>query len=214
MKSQARNIRVFAAALAALAGFVDALGFLSIGGFFVSFMSGNSTRLAIGVATTAQVALPAGLIASFVVGVMMGDAIGYLRPARRRRDVLVGVSVLLMLASAAAQWKILPLATLLAAAAMGATNAVFAGVDGLPVGITYMTGTLVRLGQSLGARWRGEDRGRSRVYLFHWCALILGGVLGAMVEQRLGLSGLWVATGWATLLVAIAHYQPTYTSLG
>ncbi|MFJ5369898.1 DUF1275 family protein, partial [Bosea sp. CER48] len=33
--------------LSGLAGFVDALGFLSLGGFFVSFMTGNTTRLGI-----------------------------------------------------------------------------------------------------------------------------------------------------------------------
>lgn len=41
--------QALAAALAALAGYVDASGFLSTGGYFVSFMSGNSTRLGIGV---------------------------------------------------------------------------------------------------------------------------------------------------------------------
>lgn len=35
--------------LAGLAGFVDAIGFLGSGGLFVSFMSGNSTRMAIGI---------------------------------------------------------------------------------------------------------------------------------------------------------------------
>ena len=35
-------------ALSTLAGYVDATGFLMLGGFFVSFMSGNSTRLGVG----------------------------------------------------------------------------------------------------------------------------------------------------------------------
>ena len=37
--------------LAALAGFVDALAYISLGGFFASFMSGNTTRLGVGLAT-------------------------------------------------------------------------------------------------------------------------------------------------------------------
>ena len=37
-----------AVVLVALAGFVDAVGFLVLGGLFVSFMSGNSTQFAIG----------------------------------------------------------------------------------------------------------------------------------------------------------------------
>ena len=45
-----------AACLAALAGYVDAIGFLKLGGLFVSFMSGNSTRLAVGLAELSGIA--------------------------------------------------------------------------------------------------------------------------------------------------------------
>lgn len=41
------RIWMLAAGLALLAGYVDAIGFLRLGGLFVSFMSGNSTRLAV-----------------------------------------------------------------------------------------------------------------------------------------------------------------------
>jgi len=44
-----RNIAL-ACALSALAGYVDAIGFLHLGGLFVSFMSGNSTRLGVSLA--------------------------------------------------------------------------------------------------------------------------------------------------------------------
>ncbi|MDB5521663.1 MAG: hypothetical protein JWQ82_1260, partial [Tardiphaga sp.] len=33
--------------LSGLAGYIDTIGFISLGGFFVSFMSGNTTRLGI-----------------------------------------------------------------------------------------------------------------------------------------------------------------------
>ena len=38
--------RLFAYAVAALAGFVDITGFLQLDGYFVSFMTGNTTLLA------------------------------------------------------------------------------------------------------------------------------------------------------------------------
>ena len=42
-----KNVYILAICLAALAGCVDAIGFLQLGGYFISFMSGNSTRLAV-----------------------------------------------------------------------------------------------------------------------------------------------------------------------
>lgn len=42
---------MLAATLSALAGYVDAVGFMTLGGFFVSFMSGNSTRLGVGLSS-------------------------------------------------------------------------------------------------------------------------------------------------------------------
>ena len=50
MQDHPRRDQLIAAALAALAGYVDAVGFIASGGLFVSFMSGNSTRLGIGLA--------------------------------------------------------------------------------------------------------------------------------------------------------------------
>ena len=49
MLDSRRNIAL-ACALSALAGYVDGIGFLHLGGLFVSFMSGNSTRLGVSLA--------------------------------------------------------------------------------------------------------------------------------------------------------------------
>ena len=49
MLSSRRNLAL-ACTLSALAGYVDAIGFLHLGGMFVSFMSGNSTRLGVSLA--------------------------------------------------------------------------------------------------------------------------------------------------------------------
>jgi uncharacterized membrane protein YoaK (UPF0700 family) len=45
-----RHVFFLAFCLSALAGCVDAIGFLELGGHFVSFMSGNSTRLSVSLA--------------------------------------------------------------------------------------------------------------------------------------------------------------------
>src|SRR5438876_12153683 len=76
MLDSRRNI-VLACALSALAGYVDGIGFLHLGGLFVSFMSGNSTRMGVSLAEGHW--LPAaealGLIALFVIGAALGSLI-------------------------------------------------------------------------------------------------------------------------------------------
>ncbi|MDB5459797.1 MAG: hypothetical protein JWO72_1538, partial [Caulobacteraceae bacterium] len=93
-----RPTRIFAAALSALAGFIDAVGFIKLGGFFVSFMSGNSTRLAVALAEGSALT-GAELIAVFVAGVVLGSLVGTRAGANRPAVVLALVCLLLTLAA-------------------------------------------------------------------------------------------------------------------
>ena len=60
--------------LTALAGYVDALGFVRLGGLYTSFMSGNTTQLSVflGHAEFSRVVLPGILIGGFLVGAILG----------------------------------------------------------------------------------------------------------------------------------------------
>ena len=103
MKSYQRRVRVLAGGLSALAGFVDATGFIGLGGFFVSFMSGNTTRLAVGLAQgTVAAATAAGLIAAFVLGVMGGTWTRRRAPAKPAAWILALVAALLAVAALSA----------------------------------------------------------------------------------------------------------------
>ncbi|NBB25424.1 DUF1275 domain-containing protein, partial [Porphyrobacter sp. SLTP] len=63
--------------LAGLAGLVDATGFVVAGGYFTSFMSGNTTRMGVELVERPTLALaPLGLIACFLAGVIGGAVIG------------------------------------------------------------------------------------------------------------------------------------------
>jgi len=196
-----RRTRALAALLAALAGYVDAIGFLLLGGFFVSFMSGNSTRLAVGLAErTSAAALAALLIAAFVAGVVAGSSTGRLAGRRRAAAVMALVAVLLL----AAAWLGLNGATRMAAfamaMAMGAENAVFEKDGEVQIGLTYMTGTLVKLGQRLATALHGGPAWAWLPYLVQWAGLICGAVLGALAYGALGVQALWIAA--ATALAA------------
>src|SRR5690349_20405956 len=95
-----RNI-MLACALSALAGYVDAIGFLHLRGMFVSFMSGNSTRMGVCLAAgdwrAAAEAL--GLIALFVAGAAGGSLI-VLGRGRHRLALLLLAEAMLLAAAA------------------------------------------------------------------------------------------------------------------
>src|SRR3546814_18893769 len=96
-----RSQQALAAGVSALAGFIDAIGFVESGGFFVSFMTGNSTRLAVGAAEWTEAGLIAGAIhALFLAGVVAGSLIAA-RAAHRRAGVSL-LSVTMLLAAAGA----------------------------------------------------------------------------------------------------------------
>jgi uncharacterized membrane protein YoaK (UPF0700 family) len=190
-----------AVTLATIAGYVDAIGFLSLGGFFVSFMSGNSTRLAVGLTSNGNAAaIAAGLIGCFLLGVIVGSLTGRMARRRRRSAVLLLVAVLLAAAAGLGEAGLGLLAALAAAAAMGAENATFEREGEVSIGVTYMTGALVKLGQRIASALTGGDRLAWVRYALLWLGLIAGAVAGAATFPVLGLRGFWIASLAAAVL--------------
>ncbi|AXB78632.1 YoaK family protein [Novosphingobium sp. P6W] len=206
MRSDSAPRYALAFGLAALAGMVDALGLLKLGGLFVSFMSGNSTRMAVGMAGgTAVAGMAMGLIVAFVGGVFSGALIGKLAGRWRKQAVLATVlGVLILAALPADHWG--DTITLLMAATMGAVNNVFQRDGEVSIGVTYMTGALVKLGQSLAVALTGGPRFGWLPHLLLWLSLVVGAVIGAALFAVLGLSALWVACGWCAALWGFSLY--------
>lgn len=200
-----RPRRLLAIGLAALAGYVDAVGFLSADSYFVSFMSGNTTRLGVDLATNlARAVIPAVLILGFVVGVS-GGAVLALRAGRWRKPAVVGtVAALLTGAAAMRQLHAVEPALALMVLAMGALNNTFQRQGEVTVGLTYMTGALVKFGQGLGAALCGEGRAGWWGYGLLWLGLALGAIGGAFAFVRLGALALWLAASWALVATAAA----------
>ena len=90
------------------------------------------------------------------------------------------------------------------AAAMGAENAVFAANGEVRIGLTYMTGTLVKLGQRITEALLGRNRFGWGPDLKLWLGLVLGGLGGALTYRAVGLDGLWGAAIAAAALAALA----------
>jgi uncharacterized membrane protein YoaK (UPF0700 family) len=208
MRSLDRRRRALAALLAALAGYVDAVGFIASGGFFLSFMSGNSTRLGVGLlgGPSGAALFAGGVMAAFVAGVLLASLLTGGEGAARQRRVLLLVALLLVGAALGLAAMEGPVPFLMVAAAMGAANTAFEETGDVRFGITYMTGTLVRLGLRLAALVRGEDRDGWRPLAGHWLTLVTGAVLGAAAWPLLGPSALWPAAALAALL-ALPRWQ-------
>jgi len=200
-----RNLRVAALCFAALAGFVDSIGFLKSGGLFVSFMSGNSTRLAVGIvqATTTGLAA-AALIALFVLGVTLNVLVASsIFVMHRKVTATAGVAALLLAAASfqSLGWDLATIAAL--CLAMGASNTIFQREGEVSIGVTYMTGTLVRLGHRLADAARGGSRTAWISYLLLWLSLVLGGIVGAVGYSWSATASLWLAALLAIGLVGV-----------
>jgi uncharacterized membrane protein YoaK (UPF0700 family) len=207
-----KRVRLLAAGLSALAGFIDAIGFVSLGGFFVSFMSGNTTRFAVGLAEGAQAAaIAAGLIGLFVLGVVAGTLVNRRAAANRPARVLLLVTALLSVAALAGGMGFLPGAAAAMALAMGTENAVFEREGEVHIGLTYMTGTLVKLGQHLVTAFTGGPGWAWVSYLLLWLGLAGGAVLGALVYPLLGLNALWLAAVATALFALVASRLGDFT---
>ena len=186
-----RRARLLAACFSGVAGYVDAIGFLLTGGFFVSFMSGNSTRLGIGLAEgSSQAVFAAVLLVAFVVGVMLGAVTGRIAGRHRQAVVLGLVTVLLATAVLLHSLGAGVLVALPMALAMGAENTVFAEDGEVRIGLTYMTGTLVKLGKRLTFALMGGDRWSWLPFLLLWSGLAAGAVAGALAYRAFGVHAL------------------------
>ena len=209
-----RRYWVLAASLSAIAGFVDAIAFIKLGGFFVSFMSGNSTRLGVGLATAPQFALISlGIIGAFVAGVMLGSVVAGKGHDKSGPRVLALVSLLLALAAACATSGMVVAPIALMAAAMGAENSVFLRDGEVSIGLTYMTGTLVKFGQRLASAFMGGPRFAWAPYLMLWLGLIVGSVSGALTYAHFALSSIWFAAIAAAGLALLMRNWPPHKTV-
>lgn len=205
-----RRHRLFAVGATILAGFVDATAFIQLGGFFVSFMSGNSTRLGVGTVYALPVALTAaGLITAFVLGVVLGSSLRRAPLAQSRALLMATIAALLALVASLALGGVLGIAGPLLAVAMGAVNAVLEEDGESRVGVTYMTGALVKMGQRITDGLYGGPRWGWLPWLGLWGGLVAGAVAGAGAFRLLGLNALWIAAVWAAgLALLVVEHAP------
>jgi len=191
----------FAIGLIAIAGYVDAVGFLKLGGLFVSFMSGNSTQFAV-VATQGRwsdAGEAGGIVLLFVLGVVAGHLVALRAGVWRRPAILIMDAALL---GGAVLLAPSPLAMIPTVIAMGLQNEAQHKAGEIKTSLTYVTGTLVSLGEHLAGALSGsepEKRWHWVAYLLLWLGLVLGAVIGARLyaDQQIA------ALRWPAIILTI-----------
>ncbi|KAA3502513.1 MULTISPECIES: YoaK family protein [Rhizobium/Agrobacterium group] len=195
------------AAISFIAGMTDAVG-LYVSGDFVSFMTGNTTRAAVsmesGIYSHAVKLLFA--IVAFVAGNAGGIVVAH-KFDRRIFAVLMAVGGLVAIAallrdeaSGLAQFYLVVFA-------MGMVNAAVEHIEGLPIGLTYVTGALSRFGRGIGRFLLGERSLDWGIQIVPWLGMITGAICGAVLGATLHSDALWVvaasvfAIACATLVI-------------
>ena len=74
---------------------------------------------------------------------------------------------------------------------------------GAGLGLTYVTGALVKAGQLIAAALTGGGRWGWMPNLLLWAALVAGSLCGALVYRWLGLAAIWFAAVAAFTLSAV-----------
>jgi uncharacterized membrane protein YoaK (UPF0700 family) len=170
--------------LTGAAGFVDVIGFITLGGYYTSFMSGNTTQLGAELANGAlsAIALPAALVGLFFAGSVAGSLIA-LRSRQWGPPATLGLVVLgLVLTIVMRLWQIPAILAMLPLAfSAGAQNAVLQPLGSARLGATFVTGTLYAAGQDLARALTGDAPAwRWLQHLLVWTALCAGALIGAL----------------------------------
>lgn len=178
-----------AGGMAFLAGATDVCGLARLHDLFVSFMSGNTTLLgvALGHRDFTRAGAIAGLVGLFVVGAAAGAALADLAGRRHAPVVMLAVSVLLAVPLVRPDWMAPALVL-----AMGVLNAAMNRAGSTGVSLTYVTGTLVKIGQGIGHGLSGHGEGWSWLLLVPlWLSLLAGAVAETAARQAFGNEMLW-----------------------
>lgn len=200
-----RLIRL-ALGLALLAGFLDATGFIMLGGIFVASPDTFATMLAVGVVGGWVKPVQIGLL---VVGIIAGALAGtriMSGPARRPRAAVLGFVAGLVALALVLNLSSVPLwPGMMLAAAIGMAHCALEGA-GEPVSdAMFVTHQLVRLGESLADICLGRKASNVSLSLKFGGAFLAGAAAAVFSHLFLGDHGLALAIILSGLLIPLAR---------
>ena len=216
-----RWVLLGAAALAAIAGMVNVVGYLGFEHQAITHLTGTTSLL--GAALSGQHWRTAFELAAMAMAFVLGAALSgviiqdsVLRLGRRYGVALALEAVLLALSIPLFEQRQLA-GAILAAIACGLQNAMATTYSGAVVRTSHLSGMYTDLGIALGHAARGMPVPRRRLAL---SALVIGGflcggVVGAWLFARIAYDALWLpaaCTGTVGVAYAIYHHLALRTS--
>ncbi len=203
-----RNQKRIGVCLALTAGYLDGYGLLVLG-TYVSFMSGNTTMagLRAGQANLLAAFSPAVAIVGFVTGSLAGNVITHFRLHQAHRILFGLIAVLLIIVLRLGSHHALKdLNIAMLSFGMGMVNPALSQIGAEAVSLTFMTGTLSRIGSHLAlALRRAPVPGSEGPWDSHLRRARIDAQLWAAFAFGAGMSGVAMSftTGFA-LVPAIA----------
>lgn len=198
----------FMAAMTALAGYLDAVGYAHLSGLYVSFMSGNSARLGLDIAAgdLRSIAQALAVVASFVVGAtgaaVLTEVWGQVRVGRILwiEFILIATGTLLIVGGVGFA-SFLPVAV-----AMGMQNILHRTIAGADIGKTFITGVLFDTSRQIALVLLGRARAASIAYAAAgWVAFVAGVAAGGTMLHVVSLGPTLLLACAVLAVAAVAH---------
>ena len=210
-----------AVCLALTAGYLDGYGLLVLG-TFVSFMSGNTTMagLRIGQANLWAALAPGLAIVFFVAGSLVGSLVTHSRLRHAHRILFGSVAALLIAVWGLSHESMLKTVNIAGLGfAMGMINPALSHIGAEAVSLTFMTGTLSRIGGHFALALRRapvpSPEGswdthlyRARIAAQLWTSFIIGAALSGMV---ISVAKSFVLLPSIAIMVVLALVSPVET---
>lgn len=197
--------------LALNAGFINAIGLLSLFNLAVSHVTGSTSNLGLAIAEgdlsqvgTLALVITAYFTGNVISGFMINDV--ELKPGNRHRyglALLVEAIILLGAIWFFKQDRLL--ANFLLAFACGLQNGMATRYSGATVRTSHMSGIVTDMGILVGQRVRGNNKNfwRMKLFLPLFLAFLTGGILAGVAFQLWNYYALWISifgTGVAGLI--------------
>ncbi|WP_072802675.1 YoaK family protein [Rhodococcoides yunnanense] len=204
--------------LAGLAGLVGAAAFTKTAGYFVTFMTGNTERGAVGFfrGENAMAGAAILLVLTFVVGVVVASLCRRHLWSDHPHGATVLTTAALAIASAvdvlmsgwsAPQVQFVPI--LFISFAMGALNTSFVKNGEVSIPLSYVTGTLVKMGQGIERHISGGSAKDWLEYFLLYAAFTAGAVIGGVMSLFITGPQVLVAATVVCAITTLYTYRRT-----